>query len=545
MQDDWWKHAVIYGADVERFYDSNSDGVGDFPGLSAKLPYLSELGVNCIWLLPFFPSPNRDNGYDIADYYRVDEKYGGLAEFTGFVRNAGELGIRVIVDLVAHHTSDQHPWFQAARQKENSGFRDYYVWAAQPDRPPSGQGSMFPGQENSIWTFDTAARAYYYHRFYTFQPTLNHRNPRVLDEIQRVADFWLSFGIAGFRVDAASHLVEDPLDPEGVGDPSHSMLRQLYTHITQRQPDALLMGEVDEDEDELATFFDGEQLNMMFNFFLNNYLMSALAHETADPLHEALSRLPPAPANGQWANFLRNLDEADLERLSDEERSRVQDIFAPREDMRIFGRGIRRRLAPMLNNDARLKMAYSLLFALPGIPLICYGDEIGMGDDLKMEGRNAVRSPMQWDDTRNGGFSDAAKSRLVQPVIDKGVFGTARVNVAAQSGNEGCLLEHIRKLTGIRHRHRHIGQQDCHILHADQKAVFALAWRTPEEDVVTLHNLAAKPVRAVIQMSGMGTADRPQALLGEATDAVEGDRLSLTLGAYDFRWLHWPRKSPR
>ncbi|RDW14142.1 alpha-amylase family protein [Paracoccus thiocyanatus] len=541
MQDQWWKHAVIYGVDVERFCDSDKDGVGDFAGLCAKLPYLSSLGFNCVWLLPFYPSTDRDNGYDITDYYRVAAKCGRLSEFQEFVHRAGEQGIRVVLDLVAQHTSSGHPWFQAARQGRHSAYRDYYVWSDQPPKPAPGQGTMFPGQEDSVWTFDDTARAYYYHRFYHFQPTLNHRNPRVLDELKRVVDFWLSFGIAGFRVDAASHLVEDPLDPAGKGDAAHTVLRELYAHITRQKPDAMVLGEVDEDEGKLASFFDGEQLNMMFNFFLNNYLMLALATESAQPIREALSRLPPAPENGQWANFLRNLDEADLERLDQQQRDRVLDLFAPQDKMRIYGRGIRRRLAPMLGGAARLKMAYSLLFALPGAPVVCYGDEIGMGEDLGADGRNSVRAPMQWTAGRNGGFSAAPKARLVQPMIDQGPFGLAQVNVAAQDGKPGSLLEHLRRLTVLRHQHLQVGQRDCHILECGPDTVLALGWRTPEQDILALHNLSGKPARAEVPLNGLGTDEAPQALLGQGTDGPRDGRLSVALEAHDFRWLCWMR----
>ncbi len=258
MNEVWWQHAIIYGVDVERFCDSNGDGVGDFPGLTSKLPYLASIGINCVWLLPFFPSTDRDNGYDIADYYRVDSKYGTLPDFLEFVRKAGEQGMRVVIDLVAHHTSSEHPWFQSARYDSASPFRDYYVWSDQPPAPVPGQASMFPGQEDSVWTFDEVARSYYYHRFYSFQPTLNHRNPVLVDELKRIMDFWMSFGISGFRVDAASHLIENPLDPDGSGDPSHSILRELFSHAVRRRPNAVMLGEVDEDEGKLKSFFDGK-----------------------------------------------------------------------------------------------------------------------------------------------------------------------------------------------------------------------------------------------------------------------------------------------
>jgi maltose alpha-D-glucosyltransferase/alpha-amylase len=534
----WWKNAIIYGVDPERFYDSNADGIGDFPGLTEKLPYIAGLGFNCIWLLPFFPSPNRDNGYDIADHYRVDTRYGTLTDFVEFVRRAGEQGIRVVVDLVAHHSSDQHPWFQSARYDGTSPFRDYYVWSDQPPPPPPGKASMFPGQEDSVWTFDEVARSYYYHRFYNFQPTFNHRNPALVDELNRVMDFWMSFGIAGFRVDAASHLVENPLDPDGKIDPSHTILRNLYGHVTRRNSDAVMLGEVDEDEEQLATFFDGEQLNMMFNFFLDNYLLFALASGSAAPIREALSRLPPPPRNGQWANFLRNLDEADLERLEPDQRELVLDAFAPRQDMRIYGRGIRRRLAPMLRNAARLKMAYSLLFALPGAPVICYGDEIGMGDDLTAEGRNAVRSPMQWRKGRNGGFSKAPKSALTQPLVETGPYGYAQANVEAQEDDPDSLLELIRRLIALRREHRIIGEQDCQLLFCDQEAVQAIAYRGTDETILAIHNLSDKAVNVSIKSDLLPDA-APEMLLGEAVSEFQKARMTLALKPHDFRWLVW------
>ena len=277
---------------------------------------------------------------------------------------------------------------------------------------------MFPGQEDTIWTHDPVAQKYYYHRFYHFQPRLNHENPAVWQELERVMDFWMSFGIAGFRVDAAAHMIEKPLAPDGGKDKDHTILRDIFRHVTDRIPDALILSEVDEDEGVLPEFFDGRQMNATLNFSLNNHLLHALAVGRAQPLLDGLARLPPAPDNGVWANFLRNLDEADLERLDPEAYRETLAAFAPDEDMRIFGRGIRRRLAPMLGGDGpRLRMAFSLLFALPGAPLICYGDEIGMGEDLSQNGRNAVRSPMQWTGGRNGGFSTAAKSSLIQPVV--------------------------------------------------------------------------------------------------------------------------------
>ena len=541
MTDHWWKNAIIYGIDVERFCDSDGDGIGDFAGLASKLPYLAELGVTCVWLLPFFPSTNRDNGYDIADYYRVDSRFGLFDDFLAFVRASGEHGIRIIIDLVAHHTSIEHPWFQSARHDPTSPFRDYYVWSDHPPPVPEGRGTMFPGQEHSVWTFDELARSYYYHRFYKFQPGLNHHSPRVRGELERIMDFWLSFGISGFRVDAASHMVEQPLDPEGGIDTSHAVLRHIYSHVTSRKPDALLLGEVDEDEHRLKQFFDGEQLNMLFNFFLDNYLLLALARQQADPIRQALSRLPPAPANGQWANFLRNLDEADLERLDEDEMAATLEAFAPSQDMRIFGRGIRRRLAPMLGgNLRRLKLAYSLLFSLPGAPVICYGDEIGMGEDLSRKGRNAVRAPMQWSAKRNGGFSQASKRTLVQPLVDDPRFGYRRVNVAAQLDDETSLLGFIGKLARLRRNYRAIGEQDCRLIPVSDARILAHSYHAADCELMMLHNLCDRPVDLSLQREAAMSGDATD-LLAETVHSDGEGTLSVELEPYGLRWLSWPR----
>jgi len=540
MTDYWWKNAVIYGVDVKRFYDGNGDGIGDFPGLTEKLGYIADLGATCIWLLPFFPSTNRDNGYDVTDYFRVDSRYGEFDDFLKFVRAAGERSIRIIVDLVTHHTSSEHPWFQSARHSIDSPFRDYYIWSDHPPPTAPGKGPMFPGDETTVWTFDEIARSYYYHRFYNFQPGLNHRNPAVVSEIERVIDFWMSFGISGFRVDAASHMIEDPLDPQGAIDPAHSILRQIYGHVTKRKPDAVVLGEVDEDEGRLKTFFDGEQLNMMFNFFLDNYLLFGLAQQTATPIRDALSRLPPPPMNGQWANFLRNLDEADLERLTPEHMQIVLKEFAPEEDMRIFGRGIRRRMAPMLGDPARLRMAYSLLFSMPGAPLICYGDEIGMGDDLSQNGRASVRTPMQWTKGRNGGFSNAAKARLSQPVVEQGPFSTRRVNVEAQLQDDDSLLSLIRKLAMLRRTHLALGNHDCQLLQAESSRVLSHAYQGPDNEIVVLHNLGDRREKTVIHLDALKSKP-PEMLLGTKVEAAESGRMRIDLEPYGFAWLKWDR----
>lgn len=535
--DDWWKNAVFYAVDVERFCDGNGDGVGDFPGLASKLPYLADLGVTCLWLLPFYPSTNRDNGYDVTDYFAVDPRYGSFDDFIAFIRAAGEQGIRIITDLVVQHTSIEHPWFRSARHDRQSPFRDYYIWSDHPPATPPGRGPMFPGTETSVWTYDEIAGAYYHHRFYDFQPGLNHENPAVRDEIERIIDFWCSFGISGFRIDAASHLIERPLDPDTEIDVTHATLRHIYQHTTSRKPDVLLMGEVDEDPGQLASFFDGEQLNMMFNFYLDNYLLLALARENAGPVHHAINSLPRPPANGQWANFLRNLDEADLERLEEGEMDDVLEKFAPQKTMRIYGRGIRRRLAPMFKgNRDRLKMAYSLLFSMPGSPIIPYGDEIGMGEDLDLPEREAVRTAMQWSGRKNGGFSSASANELAVRTIPDGAYGYKKVNVADQQDDSKSLLNHIKHLAQLRIQYHELGTERCEFIETGNDAVLAHRFGAAQGGVLMLHNLSGKP-QALDFAIDTARYGHPEVVLGEGVFNLEAGRLEVELEPYGVRWI--------
>lgn len=531
----WWKDVIIYAVDVERFCDSNGDGQGDFKGLTSKLPYLADLGVTCLWILPFYPSSHRDNGYDVTDYLRVDPRYGIFEDFLECLHKAGEFGMRVIVDLVAQHTSDQHPWFEAACYNAKSRYRSYYIWSDHPPPIEPGKGTIFPGEEDSVWTYDERARSFYHHRFYHFQPSLNFSDPDVRDEVERVLDYWLSFGISGFRVDAASHIMDDPLADAGLVPEPPDVLRDLYQRATHLKPDVLLLGEVDEDPEKLAEFFDGTRLNMMFNFFLNNYLFLALADERSEPIDRGLSLLPMAPANGQWANFLRNLDEADLERLDEDELQRVFEAFAPEEGMRIFGRGIRRRLAPMLGDPRRLRMAFSLLFSMPGSPLIVYGDEIGMGDDLSQQGRNAVRSPMQWSAEKNGGFSKAPKSKLAQAMVEEGDFGFAKVNVAAQQGEAESLLSFVKQLMQLRRASKTIGAGSCTVVASGSEHVLAHHYRSDQDPLLFLHNLKGASADAEVELRpGM---ERLSCFFGGDTGRTEEGYLKVRLEPYGIRWL--------
>jgi maltose alpha-D-glucosyltransferase/alpha-amylase len=505
----WWKNAVFYGVDVGCFHDGNGDGVGDLAGLTRQLGYLAELGVTCLWLLPFYPSSERDNGYDVTDYYGVDGRYGSLDDFVTLLHRAGEHSIRVVLDLVTQHTSDRHPWFQAARRNEKSRYRDYYLWAHHPPPVPPGKGPMFPGQEESAWTYDEVARAYYYHRFYRFEPGLNAFNADVRDEIKRVMDYWLSFGIAGFRIDAASHMVEVPPVPglQDVPPDTHDLLREMHGAAKQVKPDAMLLGEVDKAPTALARFFDGTQLDTLYNFLLDNYLLLALAVQRAEPIQRVFGMLPRPPAEGQWVNFLRNLDEADLEQLPRDEMQKTLEILAPEPGMRIYGRGARRRLAPMLGDDVRrLKMAWSLLFSLPGAPLFVYGDEIGLGDDLRRPGRNAVRVPMPWS------------------------------TVEKQRADSGSLFSFMKRLIALRRRYDAIGEGRWHPLGVGAPSVLAHRYAMAGEDLVLLHNLGDGKVRSDISLD-TGDGRRFETLLGAAALSPKAGRCEVELEPYACAWL--------
>ncbi|QDV39631.1 alpha-amylase family protein [Tautonia plasticadhaerens] len=538
MGDTWYKEAVVYAVDVRTFRDSDGDGVGDFPGLTSRIDYLAELGITCLWLLPFYPSPARDNGYDVRDYYGVDPRLGTLEDFEEFLRRAGERGLRVVLDLIMNHTSDEHPWFQAARRDPGSRFRDYYVWAVSPPPPGPGQQSIFPGEEQTVWTFDERAGAHYYHRFYHFQPELRVANPEVRDEIRRVMDFWLSFPIAGFRLDAASHMIEDKGLPGTAPEQGHGVLKELHDFAAARRPGTALIGEADVPLHEAAAFFgDGDQLSMVFNFLLDNDLFLALATGRAEPIARCLGELPAIPEGGQWLNFLRNLDELDLERLSDEERRRVYESFAPDDSMRIFGRGIRRRLAPMLGGDRRrLELAFSLLLTLQGTPVIAYGDEIGMGDDLSLEGRDAVRTPMQWHDAPNAGFSDAPADRLIRPVIDSGPFAYDRVNVAAQQADPDSLLNWMKRAIAARRACPELGRGQDRVLPADRPSVLAHLVDWKGSRLVAVHNLGGEPCTATVEMEGHGT-DGLERVFGPAEEEAVGSGHRFRLDAFGYGWF--------
>jgi trehalose synthase len=539
--DVWWKNAIIYCLDVETFQDANGDGIGDFAGLTERVDYLAGLGVSCLWLMPFYPSPNRDDGYDITDYYAVDPRLGTLGDFVAFVRTANDRGLRVIADLVVNHTSDQHAWFQAARSDAASPYRDYYVW--RDEMPKDGpNGLVFPDKEESNWAFDDQAGQFYLHRFYSHQPDLNIGNPKVREEIAKIAGFWLELGLAGFRVDAVPFLIElDGIAAAPNLDP-HRVLRDLRVFTCRRRGDSLLMGEVNLEPEEVRRFFGGEhgnELHMCLNFNLNQSMALAVAREDAAPLIHGLRALPSLAPDDQWANFVRNHDEWSLDRLTEPERQEVFRAFGPKREMQLFGRGLRRRLPTMLNGDqARIRMVYSLNFALPGAPVLFYGEEIGMAENLAIPGRLSVRSPMQWSGDRSGGFSRVPPDELHRPLVTARMYHPAAVNVADQRRQENSLLNWMERLIRQRRESPEIGWGDWRVLEVDQKAVLALRYDWGERIMLTLHNLASKPCRATLVPGQSDDWDGLDLLFGRAVHDLRRDgSLTVELDSYGSCWF--------
>jgi maltose alpha-D-glucosyltransferase/alpha-amylase len=533
ISDLWYKSAVIYNCDVRTFLDSNGDGVGDFRGLQRRLDYLAGLGITAVWLMPFYASPDRDDGYDITNYYDVDPRYGTLGDFVEFTRAARQRGIRVIADLVVNHTSDEHPWFKEARSSRDSRYRDWYVWSAKRPRDWN-KGMVFPGVQKSTWTRDPQSGEWYFHRFYDFQPDLNTSHPEVQAEIRRIMGFWLQLGVSGFRVDAVPFVIGKK-GPNVKPHEQYDMLRDLRAFLSWRSDDAILLAEANvQPLTDLQYFGEaGERMQMMFNFQVNQHLFHALAAADASSLAEAMERTKPRPATAQWGVFLRNNDELDLGRLTRPQRERVFAEFGPEKSMQLYDRGIRRRLPPMLNGDQRrLRMAMSLMFTLPGTPVVRYGDEIGMGDDLGLEERQCSRTPMQWSTEPHGGFSKAAKTIL--PVIDKGPWSYQRINAAAQRRDPDSLLNWTERIIRMRKECPEIGWGDFRVLPTGRKSVLAVRYEWRNNAVVALHNLADEPVEVSIRVE----EDQLTNLLTEAhSERQGGGAHRIALEPYGYRWF--------
>ncbi len=535
LDDLWYKNAIIYCLDVETYVDSNGDGVGDFEGLTRRLDYLAGLGVTCIWLQPFYPSPNRDNGYDVSDYYGIHPKHGSLGDFVEFMNHAEQLGMRVIVDLVANHTSDRHPWFQASRKNRESKHRDWYVWSKK--RPANhDEGMVFPGVQKTTWTRDKVAGEYYFHRFYEFQPDLNTMNREYQLELMRIMGFWLQLGVSGFRMDAVPFFLEQ----KGVGAKpvkDFELLHKMRDFLQWRRRDAILLAEANVPPDESMKYFgtEGERMQMMLNFPVNQRLFYGLATSDIRPLVSALEATYERPRAAQWVNFLRSHDELDLGRLTDAQRERVFAAFGPTKDMQLYDRGIRRRLAPMLNNDRRrLELAYSLLFTLPGTPMLLYGDEIGLGDDLSLPERECARTPMQWSPERHGGFSTSR--RPVRPVIKDPIYGYRHVNVEDQRRDPDSLLNWMERKIRRRRECPEISWGDWKVIDTTAQNVLVMRYDWRGHMLLILHNFSAEPRVVRLAPGVVHSGELRDMLATHDSCPSPSGRHVIQLEPYGYRW---------
>ena len=538
INDLWYKNAIIYCLSVGTYMDANGDGIGDFQGLMRRLDYMHGLGVTAIWLMPFQTSPNRDDGYDVADYYNVDSRYGTLGDFVEFTHGAKQRGIRVIIDLVVNHTSNEHPWFKEARKDPQSKYRDWYVWSKK--KPPSAnKGMVFPGVQKTTWTYDSVAREYYFHRFYDFQPDLNTAHPLVQAEILKIMGFWIQLGVSGFRMDAVPFVIGSKGANVKAPREQYDMLRTFREFLQWREGDAIILAEANVMPDTDMHYFgdDGERMQMMFNFQVNQNLFYALAASDTRPLIKALKATKPRPATAQWGLFLRNHDELDLGRLSEKERQVVFDAFGPEPGMQLYERGIRRRLAPMLAGDrGRIELAYSLMFTLPGTPVIRYGDELGMGDDLKLPERNCARTPMQWSDEPHGGFTKSDKPVL--PVISGGPYGFEHINAAIQRRFDNSMLNWTERIIRMRKEVPEIGWGDYQILRLRDPAILALRYDWRNNSVVILHNLdpKAREITFDVGLEGEGGRLLVNLLSDDHSEAQPNGKHKLVIEGYGYRW---------
>jgi len=537
----WYQDAVFYEVHVRAYADSNGDGIGDFPGLTARLEHLAELGVDCIWLLPMYPSPLRDDGYDIADYTAIHPAYGTLDDFRAFLEAAHARGIRVLTELVLNHTSDEHPWFVDARSSRESRHRDYYVWSETRERY-AGARVIFLDTEESNWAWDPVSKAYYWHRFYAHQPDLNYDNPEVLEEMWRVMTFWLDVGVDGFRVDAVPYLVErDGTSCENLPE-THAVLKTLRARLDAAYPGRVLLAEANMWPEDVRPYFaDGDEFHMAFHFPIMPRMFMAIQLEDRKPLAEILTRTPAIPAVCQWGLFLRNHDELTLEMVTDEERDYLWDEYAKNPAARL-NLGIRRRLAPLLEGDRRrIELMNVLLMSLPGSPFVYYGDEIGMGDDISLGDRHGVRTPMQWSPERNGGFSDAEAERIDPPLIDDPVYGYRAVNVTAQRHSPCSLLAWMRRIIDVRRSSPVFGRGSLTLFHPANHRVVAYARAHDGETVLVVCNLSSAAQAAELDLAAWEGAIPVEMFGGSIFPRLGREPYPITLGPYGYYWfkLRW------
>jgi maltose alpha-D-glucosyltransferase/alpha-amylase len=531
----WYKDAVFYEVYVRAYKDSNADGHGDLKGLEQKLDHIKELGVDCIWLLPIYPSPLKDDGYDIADYYGVHQDYGTVEDFKSLVDSAHARGIRVIADLVLNHTSDQHPWFQSARVNRNSPYRDYYVWS-DTDQKYKGTRIIFVDTEPSNWTYDEAAGQYYWHRFFSSQPDLNFDNPEVREEMKNIAAFWLDMGIDGFRADAVPYLFErEGTSNENLPE-THDYLKELRSFIDEHYPGRILLCEANMWPEDVRPYFGNPgqpgdaEFHMGFHFPIMPRIFMALRKGDVSDMVEILDRTPSIPESCQWCTFLRNHDELTLEMVTENERQWMWREYAPHPRMKL-NLGIRRRLAPLLDNDQRkIEVANSILFTLIGSPIIYYGDEIGMGDNIWLEDRDGVRTPMQWENTPSAGFSDGEPDHFYAPVIDTPPYDPKSVNLRDQQSDPNSLYNTIKKMVAVHKAHQAFGWGDYEWVDAGTSAIAAYLRVYKTESLLILNNLTEKVQKVVLPFQLPPTAH-------DILNQVSFRAAQLNLQPYQYRWV--------
>ena len=539
----WYKQAIIYELPVKSFFDANDDGIGDFAGLIEKLDYIESLGVTCLWLLPFFSSPLRDDGYDIADYCAIHPSYGTLDDFRRFLAAAHERRLRVVIEFVLNHTSEQHAWFQRARTAPSGSIeRDYYVWSSTDDKYQDAR-IIFVDSERSNWTWDPAANAYYWHRFFHHQPDLNFDNPAVLQELLRIIDFWMELGVDGFRLDAVPYLVErEGTSGENLPE-THAVLRAIRRHVDGRWPHCMLLAEANQWPADVCDYFGaGDECHMAYHFPLMPRIFMGLHLEDRHPIVEIMGQTPAIPDTCQWALFLRNHDELTLEMVTDEERDYMYLAYSADPQARL-NLGIRRRLAPLVgNNRRRIELLNSLLFSFPGTPIVYYGDEIGMGDNTYLGDRNGVRTPMQWTSDRNARFSRADPARLYSPVIMDPIYGYQGINVEAQERDGSSLLHWMRNLIGLRKLFPVFGLGTLEFLDPANRKVLAYLRCYGADAILCVANLSrtVQPVELDLRRFAGFT---PVEMLGYTDFPVVGQLpYFLTLGPYGFYWFELQRR---
>jgi maltose alpha-D-glucosyltransferase / alpha-amylase len=537
----WYKDAIIYQVHVRTFHDSNGDGIGDFRGLEEKLDYLQELGVNAIWLMPFFPSPLRDDGYDIADYNAVHSSYGTLEDFQKFLGSAHDRGIRVIIELVSNHTSDQHPWFQESRSSRDNPRRDWYVWS-DTDTGYKGARIIFLDTEKSNWAWDPISKSFYWHRFFSHQPDLNYDNPAVREQMWNVMKYWLEMGVDAFRLDAIPYLVErEGTNCENLPE-THEVLKELRRQLDENFPGRMLLAEANQWPADLRPYFgDGDEFHMAFHFPLMPRMFMGLKLEDRKPITEILQQTPEIPPSCQWSLFLRNHDELTLEMVTDMERDYMYDSYAESKTMRI-NLGIRRRLAPLLANDRRrIELMNGMLMSLPGTPIIYYGDEIGMGDNITLGDRNGVRTPMQWNGETNGGFSMAAPERLYAPLIQDPVYGYPAVNVLRQEASEHSLLNWMKSIIKVRSSTAVFGRGSIEFLHPANHRILAYVRRLGDEMVLVVNNLSSTAQAVELDMRRYKGNILIEMFGKNMFPRVNDLPYLLTMGPYQFYWFRLRR----